>query len=98
VATLASPDRRRYVRAADVLWRRASGTVVLLSARGGDVFELGGTAVALWDMLALPVTLDEAASALAERFGVAVDVVASDIGTAVQDLVRRGVIDTIEAT
>jgi hypothetical protein len=89
---------RHYVRATDVLWRRASGTILLLSVRDGDMFELGGTAVALWDTLAVPVTLDQAASMLAERFGVAVDAVASDIGTAVQDLVRRGVVDTIEAT
>lgn len=95
---MVSPDRRRYVRATDVLWRRASGTIVLLSVRDGDVFELAGTAVALWDALAEPVTLDQAASQLAERFGVAVDVVAPDIGSAVQELVRRGVVAGTEAT
>ncbi|MEJ7846373.1 MAG: PqqD family protein [Acidimicrobiales bacterium] len=85
----------RYVRAADVLWRRTAATVVLLAADDDEVFELGGTAVALWDALAEPATLEEATAQLAAHYGVAVGVVATDVVGAVEDLVRRRVLDVV---
>lgn len=88
----ALPDQRRYVRAATALWRRTSATVVLLAADDDEVFELAGTAVALWDAMAEPVTLDEATAQLAARFGAPVGAVAADVAGAVDDLVRRRVL------
>lgn len=88
-------DRRRYVRAGAVLWRRTAATVVLLAPGDDDVTELRGTAVALWDALHEPATIAEATGRLAEEFGAAAPVVAADVAAAVHELARRGMVDIV---
>lgn len=63
---------------------------------GGDApLLLSGSGAALWAALAAPVTPSECARTLAERYGVAVEVVAEDIGPVVADLLARGVVEEV---
>lgn len=96
--TVAGPEpgrHHRYVRASDVLWRRTAATVVLLAAGDDEVVELAGTAVALWETLVEPASVEEVTAQLAAQFGVTAGVVAGDVASAVGDLVRRGVLDVV---
>jgi hypothetical protein len=85
----------RYTRREEVLWRRTGDAVVLLAADGDgrDVFTLEGSGVDLWQLLAEPVQLDEAASTLAGIYGASRDQVARDIAPVLAELSRRGVIE-----
>lgn len=85
-------DAIRYVRAQDLLWRRTSGAILLLPADEGEVFQLLGTGIELWAILAEPVTLDQAARALASQFGASPEVVVADISGVLADLVVRGAV------
>lgn len=86
---------RRYGRAADVLWRRAGGLVLLLPLEAEDVFQLGGTGPAVWDVLAEPRTVAEAAAVLAARYAVPAARIAADIEPVLDDLVRRGAVSVV---
>lgn len=85
----------RYVRAGAVLWRRTAATVVVLAGADDEVFELAGTAVALWEELTEPATVEAVAAALGDRYGVAAEVVAPDVAAAMDELVGRGVVDVV---
>lgn len=69
---------------------------MLLPLEGGEAIELHGTGLVLWDLLDRPTTIDEAASALAGRFGVPPDEVAADIGPVLGELVRRSVVTDVD--
>ncbi len=88
----AAAGQSRYARAGDVLWRRAGAAVIVLPVHGGDVVELGGSGAALWDVLAEPTTVEDAATLLAELFGADRSLVAADVAAALADLCRRDVV------
>ena len=87
---------RRYARRERVLWRRSGDAVVLLPADGSQVFTLEGSGVDLWQLLAEPIALDEAARALADVYGTTSDEVAADIAPVLEELSRREVIEAHE--
>lgn len=82
----------RWVRAPDALWRRLPHAAVLLARHGEEPITTNVTGAALWDVLAEPRTLDEAAGLLAEAFGAEVREVAADIGPVIDDLAARGLL------
>jgi hypothetical protein len=86
----------RYARREQVLWRRTGDAVVLLAGDGQEVFTLEGSGVDLWQLLAEPIGLDEAASALAGAYGASREQVASDIAPVLEELSRREVIEARE--
>ena len=87
---------RRYTRRERVLWRRSGDAVVLLPADGSQVFTLEGSGVDLWQLLAEPIALDEAASALANAYGTTSEQVAKPTSRPCSKSCRRR--DVIEAT
>ena len=86
----------RYTRRERVLWRRTGDAVVLLAGDGRQVFTLEGSGVDLWHLLAEPIDLDEAASALAGVYGASSEQVAQDIAPVLEELSRRDVIEACE--
>lgn len=80
---------RRYVRSERVLWRRTTDAVIVLPIDHGEFFDLTGTGVALWELLDVPRTLDEAAAELLTRFEGSVAAVTADVAPVLDDLVRR---------
>lgn len=79
----------RYVQSERVLSRRTLHGILVLPIDHGEFFDLTGTGEVLWDVLAEPRSIAEAASALHVRFeGPLADVVA-DVTPVVADLVRR---------
>ena len=82
----------RYARSPAVLWRRTGDTVVMLSMDGGDVVELSGTGSALWDVLAGPISQEEASEVLSRLFAAPLDVVAGDVGPVLRELLDRSLV------
>lgn len=83
----------RYRRAAGVVWRQAHGSVFVLPDAGGDVVVLTGTGEELWWLLAEPMTIDQVAHRLAEKYGVPDQAVSRDVTPVVADLAARGVVE-----
>lgn len=79
-------------RADRVLWRDTPGGVVLLSMVMPAPVLLTGSGAALWELLADPIQLEEAAMLLAEFYGVPDDVVMQAILPVTSELVRCGAI------
>ena len=71
----ATPWRRRD----DALWRRSVDAVVLLPAGAADPVVLPGTAAAVWDLLATPVTLADLVAALGAVYSAAPDTIAAEV-------------------
>lgn len=92
------PERRtagapRLVRARGALWRRAgAGRVVVLPPSGPPLL-LAGPGVLLWDLLAQPVGLEEAAGLVAEAYGVEPERAAQDIGPTLDRLREHGLVE-----
>lgn len=85
------------VRRADVLWRSAPGFLVVATV-DGEVTSADGQAVAVWELLATPVSFDELAATLARRHGLHEEQIRSDITPFLRqmidvDLVAVGTVD-----
>jgi hypothetical protein len=87
----------QYRRREQTVWRRAHGTVLVLPVPERDVLALNGPAAQLWQLLAEPLTVDQAADRLAEVYEVAADVAAHDIAPVFEELVARGVLHQVES-
>lgn len=70
----------RIARAPATLWRSGPFGRVILAPGDIEPVACTGTAAAVWDALAEPVTLEELAATLAAAFGTDVDTVTADIG------------------
>lgn len=82
----------RFVRAAEVLWRRLADVILVRTVADPEIVELLGTGVLLWVALVEPVTVGELAAELAAVVGAPVDIVTRDVRGALADLVRRGLV------
>jgi hypothetical protein len=70
----------RIARAPATLWRSGPFGRVILAPGDAEPVACTGTAAAVWDALAEPLTLAELAAALATAFGTDADTVTADIG------------------
>ena len=81
-----------YARARGVVWRRTFDRVLLRRPAGGDVVVVGASGPALWDVLAQPRSLTEAAALLAADHGVDTATVEADIAPVLDRLVELSVV------
>jgi hypothetical protein len=88
-ATLAGPWRRRL----DTGWRSTPIGLVLLPPHRPDPVTVAGSAVAVWELLAEPITRADLAGRVAERFGADPAAVLVDLGPLLAQLLD---LDAIE--
>lgn len=86
---LAGPWRRRI----DTGWRITAIGVVLLPAGQGDPVTVAGSAAAVWELLAEPITGAELVDRLAERFGEEPAVVQAGLRVLMGQLLELGAIE-----
>lgn len=70
----------RIARAPATLWRSGPFGRVILAPGDAEPVACTGTAAAVWDALAEPLTLEELATVLAAAFGTDMDTVTADVG------------------
>ena len=87
----------RFIRVREVLWRNVAGSVLVRTVADSDIVELSGTAVLLWLALADALTVGELAAELAGVLDAPLEVVTDDVRSALEELVRRGLIARCDA-
>jgi hypothetical protein len=75
-----------------VLFRNLPDGVILLSIGGGDPLFLSGPGALLWNLLAEPTGVEEAAETLAEAHQADPETVRADIEPVIAELARLGVV------
>jgi hypothetical protein len=87
----------RYRRSPEALFRTAGREVLLASAdrEGFDV--LPDTAAAVWVLLDEPASVASLSDELAALYGMPADRIASDVRPLLDELVRRGWLDRVDA-
>ena len=83
----------QYCRATRVVWRLGHGSVLVLPVSGDHVHALTGAAEGLWQLLVEPLTVQQAASRLAEFYDVSSGEVLREIAPLLDELVGRGVLE-----
>lgn len=74
----------------NTLVRSVADEVLLFQPLTNELIAADPTATRIWHALETPISLAELISTVASDFAVTPDVIASDVGAFVSDLVRRG--------
>lgn len=76
-----------------VLWRRSlEGMLLLLPLDRARPIEMTGSAAALWESLATPVSMAEAAGMLGDAHGTSADAILADVQPLLEEMSRLGVV------
>lgn len=89
---MATSPGRRWVRHPGALWRDAVGHVLVLPPEGDESLALSGSGALLWELLADPVTAEEACRRLGQMYGAEASAIAGDVDEALAELARRGAV------
>jgi hypothetical protein len=88
----------RYCRANRTVWRLAHDTALVRAVASNEVLVLAGAGSALWQLLAEPLTLDQAARRIADAYDVPPEQIERDIALLIDDLTGRSVLDRLDST
>lgn len=86
----------RYRRSNRTVWRHIHGSVLVRPTAGVSVIALTGTGEDLWHLLSEPLTIEELAHCLGERYAQPIDDIMCDIAPILDELVNHGAL--VEAT
>jgi hypothetical protein len=92
-----APSTTVWERDPHVLWRRIGTRVVLKAPTANELVTLDESGLELWTELEQPVTLQEVADRLGERYGVSPSQVAADLEPLFDDLERLHLIHRRDA-
>ncbi len=81
-----------WVRSEKVLWRRVADGVMLLPLSEDEPFMVMASGAVVWDLLATPVRVEEAAEALAEAFGITTELAEADLRPFLDALAERSAV------
>jgi len=95
VRTSSSASDATYRRSAGVLFRAYAGEVVI-AAPNGDFELLSGPGAEVWALLAAVRSEEEIVRALAANYRAPVRTVERDVRRLMGDLVRRGLIESVD--
>lgn len=82
-----------YRRANRTVWRHIHGSVLVRPAADISVIALTGTGEDIWHLLSTPLTIDQLAHRLGDRYARPADDIVRDIAPILDELVTRGVLD-----
>lgn len=85
-----SPSWRRRHR---IVWRYTTEGVVVLPVGGGEPVSLAGAALAVWQSLRTPGTVEEVAGRLAPGAGASRDEVRDGVSRAIQALASQSLVE-----
>ena len=85
-------EATRYHRSSGVLFRYVHDVVLLLNPNDRQVVVLGGAGPDLWDLLAEPITVDDAVHRLAVTYAVDAETISSDVRDVFDHLAQSDVL------
>ena len=83
---------RYQLGSSDVTGKVIDGEAIIMNLATGAYYSMDGAGAALWELLELGCSRDEAVQALAERYDVAHDVIARDVDDVIADLTAEELI------
>lgn len=90
------PDRQQYQRAAALLWRRCPDRVLVCPpVQGVVVTALAGTALAVWDSLTSPLSVEELARELSSSYEAPAGQIVEDLNSLLPELTSLGLIEVV---
>jgi hypothetical protein len=88
-------DTSLVVRRSDVLWRSATGFLVV-STVDGEALQAGGPAPEIWERLDRPITIEELCTDLALEHGVEPEQIRADVSPFLEQLIEQGYVEQRE--
>lgn len=89
---MADAAMRYQLRSNDVTGKVIDGEAIIMNLATGAYYSMDGAGAALWELLELGCSRDEAVGALAERYDIAADVIARDVEAVIDDLIAEDLI------
>jgi Coenzyme PQQ synthesis protein D (PqqD) len=86
----------RFARDERVLWRENIGSVILLPPDGDQVVTLRGGHY-IWELLDQPTSEPELVQRVAEHFSAPADTIRSDLVRVLRQLVKHGILRSVES-
>lgn len=80
----------------DVLYRSLGGETVLLNLETGETFSLDASAYRVWELIEEHGDRDLVEAALREEYDAPPDSIAEDVGTFLEELVGKGLVELTE--
>ena len=90
--------RRILCRRRDVLWRRSLDAVLVLPVGASEPLIFAGSGPELWELLAVPTSMADLASTLAERHAVDVAVIEKDLDAVLEQWISLGIVEEAQLT
>jgi hypothetical protein len=82
-------------RVPGALWLSASDTIVALSPDGDEPAVITGSGAGVWEAFARPTRVETAITDLARQYGVGADEIRTDVESAVEALLKLGLIEEV---
>lgn len=77
----------------DLLHRPVQADTVILNAATNAYVSLNGSAGRIWELFGAGHTIDEVQATMAEEFDVESEVLAADVASTLQSLIKRGLLE-----
>ncbi len=84
----------RRLRRDGLLWQEVAGQVVVLDAERSSYLAINAAGTLLWRAIADGCTTDDLVEVLVGRYGIDPEQAVADVGRFVDELTRRGLLDT----
>ena len=95
---MSDTNSRFAINEKDVTAKVIDGEAIIINLANGMYYSLDQTGAVAWVLIGAGHSVDEAADALAERFGVETDTVRDDLFRLVGDLLEQNLVVTVDAS
>ncbi|HPQ29769.1 MAG TPA: PqqD family protein [Desulfobacteraceae bacterium] len=82
----------RYIRNSKTISGRLSDELVMMDIDKGKYFSLNPVATRIWDLLVLPLTIDELCDRLMEEYEVDAEQCRTEVTEVINEMVKLGVV------
>lgn len=89
---MAEATVRYQLRSSDVTGKVIDGEAIIMNLATGAYYSMDGAGAALWELLELGCSRDEAVNALADRYAVDPEVLSRDVNAVIEDLLAEELI------
>lgn len=89
---MAEATVRYQLRSSDVTGKVIDGEAIIMNLATGAYYSMDGVGAALWELLEIGCSRDEAVKSLADRYAVDPEVLSRDVSAVIEDLIAEELI------